>query len=309
VIDPTGHPIERNAALRVPILALLMLLCMVSGATPTLARGLEGGLIDGGKLLLTNGATTVEGSAGGGLASWAVIPGMETDHGIGLSAFATGLALRDFRLEVHGLSIGLRNRVALSYARENFDTLSAGTALGLGHGYSFGQDIVAARLRLAGDTVYGPAWLPQITVGADFKHSLNGTVVRAVGARQAAGTDFTLSATKLVLGSSVLVATTFRLTKANQFGLLGFGGDRHAGRGVQFEGSLGYQLSRRLVIGGEWRTRPDNLGFARETGAHDLFVAFAPSRHATVTAAFVDIGPVATLRPQRGAYLSLQVAC
>lgn len=276
-------------------------------AVPAMAH--DQGPFDDGKLLLTNGVSTIEGSAGGGLASWAVIPGLETDHGLGLSAFATGVALRDFSLETHGIGIGLRNRLALGYARENFDTLSAGTALGLGHGYTFRQDVVTARLRLTGDVVYGPQWLPQITVGADFKHNLNGAVVRLIGARQSAGTDFTLSATKLLLGSSVLINTTFRLTNANQFGLLGFGGDRQARRSGQFEGSLGYQLTRRLVVGGELRTRPDNLGFARETGAHDVFVAWAPTRHATLTAAFVDIGPVATFRPQRGAYLSLQIAC
>ena len=112
-------------------------------------------LFNDDKLLMTNGVATVEGSAGGGLSSWAVIPGMETNQGIGLSAFATGLSLRDFTLEAHGLAIGIKDRLALSYARENFNTLSAGTALGLGHGYTFRQDIFGMRLRLFGDSVYG----------------------------------------------------------------------------------------------------------------------------------------------------------
>jgi hypothetical protein len=288
------------------MLALGMLIALL-WAMPAWAK--DDTVFDGGKLLLTNAVSTIEGSTGGGLASWAVIPGMETDHGVGLQAFVTGVALPDFRLETHGLAIGLHDRLAISYARENFDTLSAGTALGLGHGYTFRQDIVTTRLRLFGDVVYGPAWLPQVAVGADFKHNLNGAVVRLVGAKQSSGSDLVVSATKLVLGGSVLINTTFRLTKANQFGLLGFGGDRNAARTAQFEGSLGYQLSRRVVIGGEWRTRPDNLGFARETAAHDVFVAWAANRHATITAAWVDIGPVATFRPQRGAYLSLQIAC
>jgi hypothetical protein len=232
---------------------------------------------------------------------------METDHGIGMSAFLTGVSLRDFTLEAHGIAIGIKNRLALSYARENFNILSAGTALGLGHGYTFRQDIVGAKLRLFGDAVYGSAYLPEVSIGAEFKHNLNGAIVRYVGAKQSAGTDFTVSATKLMLGQSVLIATTFRLTDANQFGLLGFGGDRRARRSAEFEGALGYQISRTLVVGGELRTRPDNLGFARETGAHDVFVAWSPMKRATLTAAFVDIGPVATFRPQRGAYLSLQI--
>jgi hypothetical protein len=287
------------------MLALVVCAALALSALP--ARAQDSGVFDNSRLLLTNGATTVEGSAGGGLSSWAVIPAMETDHGVGVSAFATGVDLRDFTLESHGFAVGIRNRLAVSYARDNFDTLQAGAALGLGHGYTFSQDVIGTRLRLAGDVVYGPAWLPQIDLGADFKHNLNGAVVRAVGARQSAGADLVASATKLLLGGSVLIDTTFRLTKANQFGLLGFGGDRQAHRTAHFEGALGYQLSRHLVIGGELRTRPDNLSFARETAAHDVFVAWALGRHATVTAAYADIGPVATFRPQRGAYLSLQI--
>lgn len=62
------------------------------------------------------------------------------------------------------------------------------------------------------------------------------------------------------------------------------------------------------MIGGEWRTRPDNLGIAWEDDSKDLFAAWALSRHATVTAAYVDVGSVATFAKQRGGLLSLQLA-
>lgn len=159
-----------------------------------------------------------------------------------------------------------------------------------------------------GDLVYGPAELPQITVGIEHKHNLDGSVVRAVGAQHAVGTDFTVSATKLLLSTSLLVNATARWTNANQFGLLGFGGDRHTSRTLQFEGSLGWMVSSRLVLGGELRTRPDNLGFARENDAKDVFAAWALARHAMVTAAYVDVGSVATFANQRGGLLSLQLA-
>jgi hypothetical protein len=264
--------------------------------------------LDGGKLILTNGVTTIEGSGGGGLTPWATISGMGTNRAIGLSAHVTGVELADFRLQTHGIAIGIHDRIELAYARQNFNTRHVGAALGLGEGFTFNQDIFSAKLRLAGDLVYGPALLPQISVGIEHKRNLDGAVVRAVGARQSVGTDFTVSATKLLLGASVLVNGTVRLTKANQFGLLGFGGDRRAGRSVQFEGSLGWMLSPRLVVGGEVRTRPDNLGIAREDAARDLFAAWAISRHVTVTGAYVDIGSVATFANQRGGLLSLQLA-
>lgn len=275
-------------------------------AAPSAAR--EAITFDDGKLILTNGITTIEGSGGGGLATWATISGMGTNRGLGVSAHVTGLELPDFRLDTHGITIGIRERVELGYARQNFNTRRVGAALGLGEGFQFNQDIFSAKVRLAGDLVYGPQFLPQISVGLEHKRNLDGAVVRAVGARSSAGTDFTVSATKLFLGASVLASATVRLTKANQFGLLGFGGDKHAGRSVQFEGSLGWMLSPRLVVGGEWRTRPDNLSIAKEDDAKDLFAAWALGRHVTVTAAYVDVGSVATFANQRGGLLSLQLA-
>lgn len=289
-----------------PCIAMALAPGALTLAAPCAAR--EAITFDSGKLILTNGVSTIEGSGGGGLATWATISGMGTNRALGISAHVTGLELPDFRLDTHGVAIGIRDRAELAYARQNFNTRNVGAALGLGKGFQFNQDIFSAKVRLAGDLVYGPEFLPQISVGVEHKRNLDGAVVRAVGARASTGTDFTVNATKLFLGASVLVNATVRLTKANQFGLLGFGGDKRAGRSVQFEGSLGYLVTPRLVIGGEWRTRPDNLGIAREDDAKDLFAAWAVSRHVTVTAAYVDVGSVATFANQRGGLLSLQLA-
>ncbi|WP_225206108.1 DUF3034 family protein [Novosphingobium huizhouense] len=273
-------------------------------ATPVRADA----LVDGGKLVLTQGISSIEGASGGGLASWATIAGMETNRGIGLSGHVTGIALPDYGWQSHGVAIGIKDRLELSYARQNFDTRRVGAALGLGRGFRFNQDIYAAKLKLAGDLVYGPALLPQISIGVQHKRSLDPAIVKAVGAGSASGTDFTVSATKLFLSKSVLADATVRLTKANQFGLLGFGGPRRSARSVQFEGSVAYMLTPRLVVGAEYRTRPDNLRFARENDAYDGFVAWAVKRNVTVTAAFADVGSVATVKGQRGALLSLQLA-
>jgi hypothetical protein len=265
-------------------------------------------LLDGGKLVLTNGISSLEGASGGGLASWATIAGMETDRGVGLSAHVTGIELPDYGWQSHGLAVGIKDRLELSYARQNFDTRKIGSALGLGEGYRFNQDIFAVKIRLLGDTVYGSPLLPQISLGVQHKRSLDEAIVKAVGARSARGTDFTASATKLFLSKSVLLSATARLTNANQFGLLGFGGPHQTARTLQFEGSVAYMLTPRLVVGGEYRTRPSNLAFAREDDVHDLFVAWAFSRNATITAAYADVGSVATFDGQRGTFVSLQFA-
>ncbi|TAD82102.1 MAG: DUF3034 family protein [Sphingomonadales bacterium] len=264
-------------------------------------------LFKGGKLLLTNGISTVEGSSGGGIARWATIAGRQMPGGIGASAHATAIELPDFGWRSYGMAIGLGDRVELSIARADFDTRDVGTALSIGRGYVFNLDTFGAKLRVAGDLVYGDAWLPQIAVGIEHKRSRDSALVRALGSADSSGTDITLSATKLLLARSLLVNATLRYTEANELGLLGFGSATGAGHQLQFEGSLGYQLSRRAVIGAEYRSKPDNLGLGEDDWM-DLFAAYALTDHLTLTAAYVDLGSIATIPDQRGGFLSAQVA-
>lgn len=265
-------------------------------------------LRNGGKLLLTNGVSTIEGSGGGGLATWSTIAGNATEEGIGGSAHGTVIELPDYNWTSYGVALGFFDRVELSYARQNLDTIDIGAALGLGRGYTLNQDVFGAKLRLAGDAVYGSSLMPQIAVGVQHKRSSDDAVVAAVGGASPHGTDFYISATKLLLSHSVLANATVRFTKANQNGLLGFGSATDNDHKPQFEGSIAYQLSRRFVIGGEYRTKPDNLAIAREDDWLDLFAAYAVTRNVTVTAAYVDLGSIATADKQRGAFLSLQAA-
>ena len=50
----------------------------------------------GGKLKLLRGLSTIEGSGGGAIASWATISGNETERGIGASTYYTFVPLDDF---------------------------------------------------------------------------------------------------------------------------------------------------------------------------------------------------------------------
>lgn len=284
---------------------LLIMTCLACAlAQPAGARPLRGG----GKLMLTSGATSVEGAAGGGLATWALIGGNETDAGIGGGAHWTEIMLPDFRLRSVGAKLGFFDRLELSYARQRFDTQAAGATLGLGRGFTFGQDVISAKLRLAGDAVYGQdSALPQIALAVQHKRAKRGPVLTAIGARGRTGTDILMSASKLVLDRSLVLGGTVRLTKANQLGLLGFGGGRDRGYSAQVEGSAGLLVTRRLLVGGEYRTKPNNLGFAREDDAWDAFAAWSVSRNVTITAAYADLGSIATLDRQRGLYLSAQL--
>ncbi len=272
-------------------------------ATPAAAKD----LVYSGKLLLTGGVSNVEGAGGSGLTTWATITGYETQEGVGGNVHYTDVELPDYKLRTYGAAVGLFDRLELSYARQNFDTGSTGGKLGLGDGFTFNQDVVGAKLRVAGDAIYDKdAWMPQISVGAEYKKADRTAIIHAVGGKDDSGVDYYVAATKVMLDQSLVLDGTIRATKANQFGLLGFGGDKSAGYSAQFEGSAAYLINKHLAIGADYRTKPDNLGFAKEDDAWDAFAAYAINKHLSVTAAYVDLGSIATFKGQRGAYISLQ---
>jgi hypothetical protein len=264
-------------------------------------------LFAGGKLMLTGGVTTVEGSSGGGLARWATIGGRQVPGGFGLSTHGMMIELADYSWRSYGLTLGFGDKLELSYARADFDTRDIGAVLGLRRGYTFNLDTFGAKLKVTGDLVYGDPLAPLIAIGIERKRSRDGQLVRALGAAQASGTDYTLSATKLLLAKSLLVNATLRYTEANELGLLGFGSATGSGYQLQFEGSLGYQVSRRALVGMEYRTKPDNLGLGDDDWL-DLFAAYAVNENVTLTMAYVDLGSIATIPGQRGGLLSAQMA-
>jgi len=262
----------------------------------------------GGKLLLTGGVTQVEGAAGGGLTPWAVIGGYGTRDQVGANAYYTRVDVSDYALDSYGALVGIRDRVELSVSRQVFDTEAVGAALGLGRGYAIRQDTYGVKVKVAGDAVLEQdRWLPQIAVGLQHKRNDQGGLLAAIGAKDDSGTDLYISATKLYLRQSLLLNATVRFTEANQFGILGFGGDRHDGLRPRFEASAAYLLNRHLAIGAEYRQKPNNLAIAREDDAWDVFVAWAPSRHVSLTVAYVDLGNIVIRDHQRGVYASLQV--
>jgi hypothetical protein len=258
------------------------------------------------KLLLTGGVSTIEGAGGGGLSTWAVTTGYGAAEGIGGNVHATIVKLPDYELRSWGAAVGLFDRLELSYARQAFDTENAGAALGLGAGFKFNQDIWGAKAFVVGDAIYDQdRLLPQVAVGVQLKKNDKGAIVRAVGGTSDEGADYYIAATKLLLAQSLLLNGTVRSTEANQLGLLGFGGPK-GGRSVQVEGSVAWLASKRLAFGAEYRSKPSNLAFAREQDAYDLFAAYALNKNLSVTAAYVDLGDIATFKNQRGLYLSLQ---
>jgi hypothetical protein len=271
-----------------------------------LAAALIGPVAAGDRLQWTGAVTEIEGAAGGGLVPWALIGGLGTDRETGATGFATDVTTQDFSLRSGGLSADWHDRVELSVARQRFD---AGSVL---PGLVLGQDIVGVKVRVAGDAVFAPdRLLPQLSVGAQWKRTLDfDAVPRAVGAASGEDVDLYLAATKLYFAAiadrNLLLDVTLRRTRANQFGLLGFGGDG-SGYSLRPEASAALFVTDELIVGAEYRDKPNNLTAFREQSAEDLFVAWGPCKNFSLTAAWTDLGSIAGKPIQRGLYVSVWV--
>lgn len=261
-----------------------------------------------GKLLLTGGVSSLEGAAGGGITPWAFIGSYATKDQIGANAFYTNVNSSDYRLEVIGGLISFYDRAELSIAKQTFDTENVGIALGLGRSFKLRQDVIGLKLKIIGDGVLEQdSWLPQISIGSFYKKNQNENIVRLLGAKSESGFDHYVAASKIFLKESLLFNATLRNSKANQMGLLGFGGDKNNHHKLYLEGSVAYLLFRELALGVEYRSKPDNLGVAKEEDFYDFFVAWAPTKNISLTVAYALLGNIALEDNQHGLYSSLQI--
>nr|WP_053144733.1 DUF3034 family protein [Pseudomonas sp. P97.38] len=262
---------------------------------------------DGGRLIATGGASSLEGAAGGGITPWAMLAGYGEQNEWGATAFATSVNLPDYRLDVAGLAVAYDNRVELSFARQRFDLGSLVNKLNLPDDH-LDQDIYAIKVRLFGDVIYDT--LPQVSVGLQYKHQNDFLIPSLVGARRDSDTEGYLAASRLFMGAAfgynLLVNGSLRYSRANELGLLGFGGDRRDTRSVLKEGSLAVLLNPRWALGVEYRQKPDNLSFSGESDWSDLFVGYFPNKHVSMVLAYARLGEIATLDRQNGLYLSIQ---
>ena len=247
-----------------------------------------------GKLLGAGGLISIEGSAGGGISPWAVIAGYnEADQWSALAA-SSRVATDDYQLQTNSVAIGAYNRVELSFTRQTFAIPGA----------RLGQDIYGAKVRLAGDLIYGP--YPQISVGAQLKRSTESGTLNALGITDQKDVDLYASVSRLFLSGpldrSWLVNATVRSTKAQQTGLLGFSSNRK----FVLEGSTAMLLNRHVALGLEYKTKPDELSGLREDDWKDVFVAWFPNKNLTLAVAYVDLGSIAGRKNQNGYFFTLQ---
>ncbi|MES3008327.1 MAG: DUF3034 family protein [Pseudomonadota bacterium] len=254
-----------------------------------------------GRIKGTGGVSSSSGAGGGGLLPWATLTGHATREEWAGSAFLTRIDIDDFTLDVAGVGINLHDRVELSYARRKFTIKASGGQIR--------QDSIGFKYRLGGDLLYGS--LPQIVIGAERSLLRDAATARAVGARETHGTDLYVGAARAwidgLFNRTSFVNVNARYSTANQFGLLGYGGDDMDAR-THLEAAAGLFVTRSWVVGAEYRHKSDNLLALKEDSATDLFVAWFPSKQLSVTAAWVALGRIAGSAEQNGVYLSVQGA-
>lgn len=293
----------------------------------------------GSALLATGGITSFEGTAGGGITPWALIAGYGSREEIQGTAAVQWLSVGDYQLQTLGAAVGIYDRVELSVQRQDlnigagivsnvFNLLTDG-AVSNAPGTRIEQDVVGLKVRLFGDAVFAQdSLLPQVSAGVQYKKNhdmdtdlplVDGSVPlpgvgvpRLLGATDDSGTDLYLSASKLWLGgafgNNLLLNLTARMTQANTFGLLGFASASDDSYALEWEGSLVMLPSSSTALGVEWRTQSDRLGnLAQEDTVTDVFIAYFPDKHWSLTAAYVDLGRLPFEADARGLYLSLTV--
>ncbi|WP_340681028.1 DUF3034 family protein [Paraglaciecola sp.] len=272
---------------------------LLQASVAIVALHTSGALAADGKLIATAGLSQIEGSGGGGIVPWATISGYDSREQISAGAVVTQVDVDDYRLTMLGASLSFYDSLEVSIAQQRFEIK--------GPGIDIKQNIVGLKYRVYGDVVYS-AW-PQLSVGMQYKHLEDSAVAASVGADNSNnGTDFYVAATKVHLGAiagyNAVWNLTARATKANEMGILGFGGLKNDDYELMLEASAGILFSRNIAVGIEYRQKPDNLGLGEDDWT-DYFISYIPSKDFNLTLAWAELGTIAGASGQSGLYLSL----
>lgn len=255
-----------------------------------------------GRLRGSGGVQSIDGSAGSGLVPWAVIAGHGEEREWDLVAGVALARFNDVDLRAGSLAVAYGTRLELSAARLSLG-LDSVAASRFGFPQRIDVDVLGAKMRLAGDLIYGPAG--QLALGVQWRRSRDSELPRALASGRH-GSDAYLSWSRLwidgLAGRQTVANLTVRSTSAHQLGLLGFS----AQRSLLLEGSAGIYVHPNWLLGVEHRSKPDRIAFVTEDHWRGVYLAWMPSRHWHAALAGVDLGRIGELGRQRGIYFSVQ---
>ncbi len=257
----------------------------------------------GGGLLATSGLQSIEGSAGGGLTTWAMIAGHGEEGERAMGAGVARAITDGFALTSASAYASWNNRFEVSLARQTLE-LDALVEMGATDRTDVSLDLIGFKYRLGGDPVY--ADYGQFAVGALYKHNRDADLVRLAGAERSSGVDAYLAWSKLWLDGpwhrNWLLNVTLRATQAHQLGLIGFEDDYR----LSAEAAVGVFLNPHWVVGAEYRNKPDRLSNAAEQDWADVYLAFFPNKRWALTLGYLDLGSIGGVDDQHGWYAAVQ---
>ena len=234
---------------------------------------------DRSRIIATGGATTVEGNAGGGIVPLAALAGYGAREEQGGTAFISALGTPDYALQAVGANWSWHNRVEISLARQRLQHENLSAALSVAD-TTIEQTIAGIKVRVAGDLLFTS--VPQISLGINYKKNHDFLIPSAAGAVRDEDVEAYLAASKVYLGGffgyNLLLNGVARYTRANQAGLVGFGGDRNDQHKLYGEFSAGVFYNKHVLVGAEWRQKPNNLSFAAEDNWQTFFLVWFPNK-------------------------------
>ncbi len=256
-----------------------------------------------GRLLGVTGLTSLDGSTGGGMTSWAMLAGYAEADEFGLSGAASVIRTGDFDVTALAVAANWSNRLELSLASQRL-SLDALVEQGMTTQADLRLDTLGMKWRLAGDPIYDSRG--QFSLGLQYKRNADFELARLAGAQRNHGVDVYLAWSRVWLDGPwhrpLLLNGTLRASQAHQTGFLGFDRDHR----LNAEAAVGLFLSRNWLIGAEYRNKPDRLPFAAEDDWADVFVAWFPTKRWQLALAWLDLGEIGGVEGQRGWYLTVQ---
>ncbi len=259
---------------------------------------------DEGRLLATGGQMTIEGSAGGGIVPMAVLAGLSTDPGWDWVVGGSHTQVDDFGLSSIGVAASFNDRLELSLAEQRF---GIDFALPAGVPRDIRQTVVGAKLKLGGDLIFGA--LPQMSAGVQWKKNHDFVLARSFGAEDDSDFEAYFSVSRLILDGPFhrnwLFNGNLRASRANETGLLGFGGGRNDDYRLLGEFSTAMFFNPHWAMGFEYRMKPENLTGVKESDWKDVFVGWFPGPRLNMVLAYADFGTIANRPKQNGVFFSL----
>ncbi len=265
-------------------------------------------------MLLASGAqaavTNIDGQAGGGLVPWALLSS-------GPTVALTHIGTSNLNINSVAVNTSFSNLVEVSYARNMLNV--SGSTLGGNNVDNVDNFGLKVKLNDMSDA------MPQFALGLVYKkvngNLYNNVLSPALGINNS-GTDVYAAASKIVNigGKNVLLNGVLRASKANQLGLLGFGGGNAAGAKTGYslkpEVSAEIFAADNVIVGAEYRAQPSNSTAAtnpvlQQNSAYDFNIVYVANKNFTLTAAYVSLGQVApgviNTNRQNGMFLQGQV--